>query len=355
MIQFNQEFSRVIGTIIQTPFTKGGMATGQVIFDETKESSNHDSLEIILTHGSVQGKKMSKKRYLLNGVGKRKKDFTSQLNTVLFQPQDIDLVIGSPSRRRHYFNEVLSQTDWKYAQAITTYSKAIIRRNKLLSSIREGEASENQLEFWDTMLIKHGSLIHKYREKYLKYLNSATNQSQFIKPLYQKNYISPDTQLFQFDYDHSVISAERLEKYHAAEIASATTLVGPHRDDIEIKYSPKLSSRTDAQQSDTGSPIHNKFRKLASYGSRGQQRLGVLTLKLGELEYLTQQTKQRPLLLLDDIFSELDNENDQLILELIQKQQTVITATEVDHIQKLGDAQVIKLKNKASSSSISTV
>ena len=308
MIRFDQEFAKVSA--------------------QTQE----DTLEIVLTHGIYLRKKTAKKRYLVNGVGKRKKDLTSNLFAVLFEPQDLLIILGSPSNRRNYFNSTLSQIDWKYAQALTNYQKGMKQRNKLLYQIREGEASLSQLEFWDQHLLKHGQYITQQRQKLIDYLNHHKHQSQFLSSIYQTYQIPQDQLIFQFDYDHSHITKERLQHYQQAEIASANTLIGPHRDELMIQFIQNITN-----QSSLG------YKPIASYGSRGQQRLAVLALKLAQANYIHHQTNTRPIILLDDIFSELDHTNDQIVLDIIKNYQTIITTTEITTIDLKTDVKIIKL------------
>jgi DNA replication and repair protein RecF len=120
-----------------------------------------------------------------------------------------------------------------------------------------------------------------------------------------------------------VISEGRLEQYKEEEVAAATTLVGPHRDDF-IFFEGK--------------------RNLASYGSRGEQRMGILWLKMSELNFIETKTEVRPTLLLDDIFSELDHEHRDIVMELSKKQQTIITTADVHFLKGLGKVERIELK-----------
>ncbi|MGI5827707.1 MAG: DNA replication/repair protein RecF [Patescibacteria group bacterium] len=289
MITFEEEFGRISGEV------------------------EDESLEVVLTHGTWQGKPVAKKRFVVNGVGKRRKDFMGRLKVVLFEPQDIQLVVGSPGHKRAYLDFVLSQIDWEYDRSLLSYQKGLRQRNKLLSAIAEGKAHENQLEFWNRLLIKNGEILRKKRDEYVTFLNTYCSSAQF-REIMDRNL--EDIPYFTFIYDPSTISPERLLKYHQAEIASSRTLIGPHRDTFSI-----------FQQ-------NHKKRDLATYGSRGEQRMGVLALKMGELEFITQKTGKRPLLLLDDIFSELDKNHQKMVLNIITKQQTLIATTEVRFIEK---------------------
>ncbi len=127
-------------------------------------------------------------------------------------------------------------------------------------------------------------------------------------------------------YLPSPISEKRLQEHLNAEIATGNTLIGPHRDDFEIYESNGQGERD-----------------LATYGSRGEQRLAALALKLVQLKFIHEKTAELPILLLDDVFSELDQMHDQLVMQMIQGQQTIITTTEID-ILKSKETEIIELK-----------
>jgi DNA replication and repair protein RecF len=111
-------------------------------------------LEVILTSGEVQGKKTASKIFKINGVGRRWRDFVGRLKVVLFRPEDIEIILGSPSIRRAYLDSVLSQVDSLYRQCHLVYEKGLRQRNRLLEKIRKGEARLNQLEYWNRLLLK---------------------------------------------------------------------------------------------------------------------------------------------------------------------------------------------------------
>lgn len=278
-------------------------------------------LEIILTKGMVNGKGTAKKIYKVNGVGKRWKDFVGNLPCVLFRPEDIDLILGSPSVRRDYLNFILEQVDWQYRACHLVYQKGLRQRNKLLERIREHQAQLTQLAFWNQLLIKNGTILTQKREALIAFFN------EFLT----------DLEIF---YDHSIISLERLEKYQQAELALGVTLVGPHRDDITI-----LKIKNVPQ---SGIPLRGKKLKikknLAIYGSRGEQRMAILNLKRAEQEFIRQKTGKKPLMLLDDIFSELDDKNSHLVVKLIENSQTVITDTQVQQFFAKNKINLINLK-----------
>ena len=273
--------------------------------------TSETDLEVVVTVGEVAGVKTQFKRYFVNGVAKRQADFVGNLPAVLFSPQDLEIVAGSPCGRRNFLDNVLEQTDRDYRIALLGFTKALRQRNALLELVKDtGRRIEKQLEYWDSLVIRNGSVLTRKREEFIKYLNKSKK----------------DVFEFVVEYDMSIISKERLEQYRDAESASGITLVGPHRDELFIYF--------------------EKDRQLKSFGSRGQQRLVVLQLKLLELQYIKEKLNVSPLLLLDDIFSELDEDHIKLILTIRDNQQTIITTTHEEFIPAKikGKMEVIELE-----------
>lgn len=305
MISYNTDISRVKGQVVSQEDTGLGSF----------------KLEIVLTRGEIQigddpetVQKAPRKKMLVNEVPRRLIDFSGKLITTLFGPWDLDLVTESPSLRRKFLDSVISQTNREYRRAAMSYEKGLRQRNKLLFRIREEGLPRSQLLFWDRLLIKNGDYISNARREFIEFVNS------------QKDFLDQD---FSLLYDPSAISEARLLQYKNEEVASATTLVGPHRDDFlfEIK-TPQTSAKRD----------------LAKYGSRGEQRMGVLWLKMAELSFVEKIAGERPVLLLDDIFSELDHKHRTVVSELAEKQQTIITTADVHYIEGFKKVEKISLK-----------
>lgn len=276
---------------------------GEEIARVTGLASDGDklNLEILLTTGNLDSQIARKKRFSVNGVAKRQMDFVGILRCVLFRPEDIEIVTDSPSVRRKYLDLVLSQVDREYRRSILFYEKGLRARNKILERIREEGISRSQLFYWDKLLIKHGEVITLKRTEFIEFVNATAD-------------LFADLNII---YDQSAITPERLKKYEREEVEAAMTLVGPHRDDFKIVAREKGGERD-----------------VSVYGSRGEQRLAIYWMKLGEMEYVTFKTGERPLLLLDDIFSELDHKHRQHILEIIPKQQTIMTTTDLHLVEK---------------------
>lgn len=279
-----------------------GIARVKGAFDSTE-------LEVMLTNGELTGKDNFKKKYLVNGVSKKRADFMGNLYCVLFAPTDLEIVIGSPHYRREFLDEVLSQVDKEYRLAQISFEKGLRQRNALLQKVREfGARNEKEFNYWDDLLIEDGLIITKKRGELIDFMNNSKKE------------------IFDFIivYDKSIISKERLLQYKNAEVGAGVTLVGPHRDDFVVSMFDKKSTRD-----------------VRIFGSRGQQRLVVLQLKLLQLLYMEKTLGFRPLLLLDDIFSELDEGHINLVLEstLLRQGyggqgQTIMTTTHKEFIPK---------------------
>ena len=273
MINFDSEIGSVAGVI--------------------EHNEDRTELSVVLTKGVYMGKRTPKRRYLVDGVARVRSGFVGKLAAVLFRPEDMRLIEGSPSRRRNYLDETLFMAHPEYGRALSVYEASLKRRNRLLDAIRDGLARREQLTYWDQSIIKNGNILTDFRRSYLDYLSQI--QTAFGQ--------------YKLEYDASTISASRLEQYASAEVAVGYTLVGPHKDDFVIK---------------------SEGRDLMKYGSRGEQRLAVLFLKLGNMQYIEGKLGVKPVLLLDDIFSELDEEHRQQVVAMTKGRQTIITSAEED-------------------------
>ena len=241
----------------------------------------------------------SVKKAMVNKTPKSLSYFVGIFNSVLFAPENIELVTGTPSVKRRYLDMVLMQTSEGYKKTLNLYSKAVRQRNKLLEKIGEGGYGFGQLDYWNEQILNLGTIIQKrrldffetIRELVQKYNSKLNNGNSDLKIYYKIN----------------EISKERMEKHKSNEMAAKTTLVGPHRDDFEILFNGK---------------------NVAYFGSRGQQRTALLSLKLSEIDFIEIKLGERPVLLLDDVFSELDKHHKNTVMNAIESQQTIITSTE---------------------------
>lgn len=241
----------------------------------------------------------SKKQIKINGIPRLLSSLVGNFACVLFTPEDMNMILGSPSIRRRYLDNVLSQTSKDYRKNLSNLSKIIKSRNKILEKINKERRGREELSFWNESLLSLSGKIHEYRETLVMFINKHIS-------LYGKELNGADS-IFEIDFKKSLVTHERLIEYEQREIASKMTLIGPARDDFTVKLNEK---------------------NLNAYGSRGQQRTAVLALKLCEIDFITQEKKERPVLLLDDIFSELDENHKQKVMSVIEMQQTVITTAD---------------------------
>jgi DNA replication and repair protein RecF len=267
-----------------------GRVSGQVAGGEEED------LGVLLTRGIFQGKRVQKRKYFVNGVPRQKTTFAGNLPLVLFRPEDLDLLTGPPQLRRSYLDAVLSLAHLDYRRSLGSYVKGLKRRNKILHLIQEGKAQKTALTFWNLLLVKEGAVLTDYREQYSAFIN-RTEQLGIRR---------------RVTLTSSTITPARLEEYAAKEVVVGYTMVGPHKDDFKV------------MRADNG-----QDHDLALYGSRGEQRMAVLWLKLAELAYLKKHGRGEPMLLLDDIMSELDDKHQHLVFELLGQQQTILTTTEI--------------------------
>lgn len=280
---------------VEMEVIRSGQEIARVIGEIRDGEAEH--LEIVITSGEVAGGKTAKKRFLVNGVARRLMDFSGHFRAVYFGPEDLKMIFDSPSGRRAFLDAILEMTDQEYRRASLSYQKGLRQRNRLLEQIRDEGRPRSVLFFWDKLLVENGTLIGQKRLALIDYINQQPVRFDRIK----------------LNYSESSITTLRLEQYAEAEVAAGMTLIGPQRDDFQI---------TQAE------------RDLNVYGSRGEQRMAVVTLKLAELEFVTDKTGSRPVLLLDDIFSELDHEHRQELLKHIGRQQTIITTTDIHLLEK---------------------
>ena len=269
-----------------------------------------------------------------DGVPRRAMDVVGRLNVVLFLPQDITLISGSPSGRRRYLDITLCQIDRTYCRTLSRYNRIVTQRNALLRRIREGQAGPNELNYWDAQLAEAGAFVLARRLWALGELNreidtlhaELTGGQEHLVAEYQDSIASrgqaqvPDGEGTpggadggQVDPTHvealAGVFRQALIAVRAEEIARAMTIVGPHRDDIRF-----LINGIDA----------------TIYGSRGQQRTAALALKLAEVALMRNETSEMPVLLLDDVVSELDQHRCGFLLETISHaQQVLITTTDL--------------------------
>lgn len=286
----------------------GGRLTGGIGIDlKGAKSSESKPLKLEVTFTRPEETLIStygsRKRFKVSGIPRLRKDFAGRLRAVLFNPEQIGLVGSDPSYRRSHFDMVLSQIDSKYIMALSAYEKARSQRNRLLYQVKQLNANVHELSYWEGIMIDNSIIVSNARESYINFVNEylITNRQRFGKPGY-----------FKLVYHPNHLTPERFSHYRDREIQAEKTLIGPHRDDFQfLDVKLNLDSETD----------------LRRFGSRGQQRLAVFALKMAEWNYL-KDSGPSPIILLDDIFSELDEAHRQIVLANLLQQQAVLTTAE---------------------------
>ncbi len=260
-----------------------------------------------------------RKQVKINGVRKRSIDMFGQLKVVLFAPGDLSLIDGSPEDRRRFLDRSLCQLQSQYCQTWQQYRKLITQRSALLKQIRERREDPRMLDFWDEKMVSMASLLVSERELMVKAINNQVDTFQtmisggkeHLQIVYRPSFtVHPDWA----PIDAEVHFRQQLLENRKKEIQQGVCLLGPHRDDLDF--------------------LVNGIN-MQTYGSRGQQRTAALSAKLAELGYMRSHTGEEPVLLLDDVFSELDSRRREFLLEQIyQHEQVFITATDFTSFPK---------------------
>ncbi|HEX8940131.1 MAG TPA: DNA replication/repair protein RecF [Candidatus Limnocylindrales bacterium] len=256
----------------------------------------------------------ARKRIQVNGVPRRPASLAGALRVVLFAPEEMLLVAGAPALRRSALDLLAGQLRPAYQHDLATYGRALQQRNGLLRAIREEQASRDELRFWDATLVEAGGAIVSERLRLLDALAGPLAAAQ--------REIAPEEGLLTVRYETNAVPlpgesprdalARRLAETAEKEVWNGATLVGPHRDDLAFLLA--------------GQP-------LAAFGSRGQQRTAILAFKLAQLDLLTELDGRPPLLLLDDVFSELDPaRRSHLVRRIAGLPQAFVTTTSPDDL-----------------------
>ena len=305
IIQFNKKKSIIKGTV--------------------KKNRLISNLEVELGDGY--------KKISVNGTEIRKlSDYISNLNIILFSPDDLELIKGSPSIRRNMLNIELSQISNTYLNVYNEYNKILKTRNEYLKILFNNSiADKKYLDIITEKLISSAVIIYKKRQEYLDIINSRINY-------YYKNisgndglkvqYV-PNIKLTSFDDDEIKQELKKVfDKNYVKELNYGMTMYGPHRDDFTFYFNDN---------------------DLKAFGSQGQQKLAVLAFKLSEISIFRNFIGNDPVLLLDDVFGELDIKKKNKLLKLIidENIQSIITTTDVKNINKkyLTDAFIYEVNN----------
>jgi DNA replication and repair protein RecF len=287
-------------------------------------------IEVFIQKSERRG--ASKKLLRVGDRARRASDVVGLLPTVSFSPDDLDLVLGAPSLRRRFLDVLLSQVDRQYLRALARYAKILANRNGLLREVSSGgvaNSSDDQFAYWDEQLVALGAFIIAARVRAIVVLRARAN-ARFHAVAEEAGALGvgyipsiqggpdwwralEDPTLAQVDVAQRVGVAyeQQLRRSRSADLGRGMTLVGPHRDDVEVTLGG---------------------HDLARFGSRGQQRMAVVAIKLAEIDFARSILGLQPVLLLDDVLSELDPSHRKTVLSAVagHGSQIIITATDRD-------------------------
>ena len=288
------------------------------------KNDSDSSIELIF-------EKNEKKKIKINDIPVKKiGSLMGHLNAVIFSPEDLFIIKEGPSERRRFLDITISQLRPSYFYDLQQYSKILLQRNILLKEMVNKKELFDTLEIWNNHLIKTGSRIMKVRNEFINRLDinagarhkQLTNEAENLAIRYVPSFNAKNTSNLndiEEDYRKTVEAAIKKEIY------KCTTLFGPHRDDYDII-------------------LNGMSTKI--YGSQGQQRTAVLSIKLSEIDIMKEDTGDYPVLLLDDVLSELDNNRQEYLFENIGKIQTFITCTDKTFFKKTdSDAKFFNVIN----------
>jgi len=273
----------------------------------------------IVGEANSAGEWRFRKKVRINGVNKKLADLLGCLRAVLFCPRDIDIIAGAPELRRRFLDIALCQIDARYCRALSLYNRIVEQRNHLLKRAREGELREDELLFWDEGLVEQGSIVTVTRWEALGNIahwlrrihKELTGGQEVLQAVYIPSALDepiPPPRLISPASVEEIKTAfkGRLQATKQKEFEQGVTLVGPHRDDVRFMLDG---------------------HDVAIYGSRGQQRSAALSLRLAEMEFITAKSGDVPVLLLDEVMSELDAGRRGQLMKLISRAHQVVITT----------------------------
>jgi DNA replication and repair protein RecF len=309
------------------------LAVGRIVADFCRGEENHRiEVRIIQEPNAQNGIKHLRKEVLLDGVKRKASEVIGQFNAVLFLPQMMGVIEGSPEERRRYLNLALAQVIPHYQAALAEYNKALLQRNALLKQLFERKGDASQLDYWDDEIATFGAQLIHARIRAVKELerlaarthHELTHAHEVLRLSYQPAYDPLPQTPHQFALpleaaiDRCGFSQEQihkgflesLQKLRYEEISRGITTIGPHRDELRF-----LANGVD----------------LGTYGSRGQVRSAILALKIAEVAWMNAKSGHWPVLLLDEVLAELDTERRfDLLARLDQSEQVLLSTTDLD-------------------------
>lgn len=279
--------------------------------DMIQFGANESHIETIVEKNGIKYqidmhlKKNSPKGIAINKIPIRKaSELFGIINIVFFSPEDLNIIKNGPGEKRRFIDLELSQLDKVYLNNLSNYNRIVNQRNHLLKEIDYNKGALETLDIWDIQLIQYGNKIIERRQKFIEEIN------KIISNIHKKLTGNREDIKIVYEPSNGALSFEQaLLKNKEKDLRIKSTSVGPHRDDIAF-----LVSDID----------------IRKYGSQGQQRTAALSLKLSEIELVKQSIHDTPVLLLDDVLSELDKHRQNYLLDSIHDIQTLITCTGVD-------------------------
>ncbi len=263
--------------------------------------------------------KKIKKRIKLNGVRLNKiGELIGNLNTVIFSPDHMKIIKEGPVERRRFMDIILSQVKPGYYYNLVQYLKVLDQRNNLLNEARNDSSILKTMDIWNEQLADFGTRIIMTRNSFIeKICDIAAETHERISNGKEKlriNYSSSIEYKSNYESDIKESFIKALERTMSIDIKRGITHKGPHRDEINFYINET---------------------EVKTYSSQGQQRTALLSLKISELKYIEEETGELPILLLDDVFSELDTERQKYLVDFISNIQTFITCTDVEYLERL--------------------
>ncbi len=259
--------------------------------------------------GKIKIELSNKKSVYINGIKiKKLSELLGKLNVVIFNPDDINILKGGPQNRRKFIDIMISQLRPNYMNCLSLYLKTIEQRNNYLRQIRDQGVDSEMLEIWDEKLAEYAISINKYRNEYMKKIQEKIQKVH--------GQITEDKEEIRIEYISECFEKEKylklLKERRKLDIIKGFTTKGIHRDDFVIYINGK---------------------EVNIYGSQGQHRTVILSLKLSELNIVKEEIEEYPILLLDDFMSELDSTRRQNFLQKIEEAQVIITCTDKLYIE----------------------
>lgn len=261
--------------------------------------------------GNIKIEIGDKKKVKINDIPiKKLSEVLGKIYVVLFTPDDINILKGTPSNRRKFLNIMISQLRPIYMFALNEYLKAMNQRNAYLKQIKFENKEEDMLDIWDMKLAELGMKIYLYRKEFIDKISNK------IQKIHSK--ITDNNERIAIDYNFECKDKNEyynmLKKYRKSDIQKGTTNFGVHRDDFSVRINDNL---------------------ISSYGSQGQHRTAILSLKIAELQIIYEEMGEYPILLLDDFMSELDSQRRISLLENINNNQVIITCTDKSFFEEI--------------------